>query len=123
MAGRPTKLNDETQRIICEAIGDCLPKHMAATLAGISRMTLHRWERRGQAGDEPYASFCYALKEAEVKAQLTLARRIADPDPDKTRGWQRWAWVLERRWPETWAKREPSTSKDEEIVVDLVEGD
>ena len=123
MAGRPSKCTPARQKIICEAVRDCLPYHEAARLAGIDPDTLRRWMRRGEQGDKPYAALCGAIKKAEAEAQRTLVKRIGNPNADEAKGWQRWAWLLERRWPETWAQRQPEASKREEIIVDLVKGE
>ena len=123
MAGRPSKCTPARQKIICEAVRDCLPYHEAARLAGIDPDTLRRWMRRGEQGDKPYAQLCGAIKKAEAEAQRTLVKRIGNRNADEAKGWQRWAWLLERRWPETWAQRQPEASKREEIIVDLVKGD
>ena len=123
MAGRPTKCTPAAQKILFEAVRDCLPYHEAARLAGIDPATLRRWMRRGEEGRKPYDALCAGIKKAEAEAQRTLVKRIGNPNADEAKGWQRWAWILERRWPETWAQRQPEASKVEEIVVDLVSGD
>lgn len=121
MAGRPTKCTPAAQKIICDAIRECLPYQEAARLAGVDPATLRRWMRRGEEGRKPYDALCAAVKKAEAEAQRMLVQRIGNPDADKAKGWQRWAWLLERRWPETWAQRQPEVSNREEIVVDLVD--
>ena len=122
--GRPTKLNQKTQKIICDAVRNCLPYVTAATLAGITHRTLDTWMARGRKEpDGIYHDFLLALKRAEAEAQQILAARIAEADAQKAKGWQRWAWLLERRWPETWAMRQPEANADEEIIVNLVGDD
>ena len=124
---RPSKLNAERTAIICDALRECMPYEQAARLADIDVATFRRWRRRGEnpttARDKPFEAFSAAVKKAEAEAQRELVRRIANPDADKAKGWQRWAWLLERRWPEVWAQRQPEAAQREEIVVDLVEGD
>lgn len=122
--GRPSKLNASTQKIICDAVRNCLPYATAATLAGVSYQTLHTWMTKGKQPDGgKYTEFLEALKKAEAEAQQILASRIAEEDAQKAKGWQRWAWLLERRWPETWAMRQPEANADEEIIVNLVGDD
>ena len=97
MAGRPTKCTPAAQKIIFEAVRDCLPYHEAARLAGIDPATLRRWMRRGEEGRKPYDALCAGIKKAEAEAQRTLVKRIGNPNADEAKGWQRWAWLLERR--------------------------
>lgn len=102
--GRPTKLDDITAERIAEAISAGQTWKLAAQYAGISERTLHDWRERGEEGDEPYASFLQRLKRAEGVAALESIREIRTGALQ----WQARAWFLERRFPEEWAKREPT---------------
>ena len=119
--GRPSKLTPEVQAKIIEGILSCLHQVSAAKLAGISEATFYNWVRRGKKETKGrYFEFVVALKEAEEQAQKNLVDNIKRDDYQKTRGWQRWAWILERRWPERWARLKEDQNIKEEIVVDLV---
>ena len=119
--GRPSKLTPEVQAKIIEGILSCLPQASAAKLAGISEKTFYNWVQRGKTETKGrYFEFVQALKTAEEQAQKNLVDNIKRDDYQKTRGWQRWAWILERRWPERWAQKKEDLNIKEEIVVDLV---
>ncbi len=110
MTGRPTSLTPEVQATILAAIEAGNFKATAAQLAGIHRDTLHGWEQRGAAGEEPFKAFSDALQRAEAIAETALLASIrgaqaaivgvSGPEP-----WQAKAWVMERRWPKRWASR------------------
>lgn len=114
-AGRPPKLTQALIREISILVPRVFFLSTAADLLGISRMTLHRWQKRGEVeiqrrsrpsypgrpGEALYAEFCYALKRARAQAELFLLseiKRAADTD------WRAAAWLLERCFPERWGR-------------------
>jgi transposase-like protein len=96
-----------------------LPYQDAAALAGINRHTLAVWRKT-------YPDFADALEQAEsvfVRRHVGNIRAAADKGK-----WRADAWLLERRYPESFALRaelrldqgqEPSTEEDEldEIIA------
>lgn len=99
--GRPTSLTPEVQEAICKALRAGNYLEQAASAGGIHRDTLRSWMQRGATGEEPFAEFLGAVKEAEDKGERLLLRQVrAGVD-----NWQSRAWVLERRWPKRWAAR------------------
>lgn len=109
---RPTSLTPEVQETIIAAIRSGNYKATACSLAGIHRDTLHSWEVRGAAGEEPFASFSDALQKAEAEAEADLLTEIrtaqsSTPGPGGNGPdlWQAKAWIMERRWPKRWAAR------------------
>lgn len=104
--GRPSKLNPEVARLICNAIrAGCFPE-TAIEAAGVSRATLYGWLRKGRAEKSGvHRDFLDAYKrslaEFEVSVVATM-RRIGD----KKNAWMALAWLLERRMPKRWARPE-----------------
>lgn len=66
--GRPTKLNQETQEAIVDALKKGVPKRFAAQLAGIVPSTLYDWIAKGEEGDPQFADFSDAVARAEAEA-------------------------------------------------------
>tara|TARA_S200002703_G_scaffold6027_1_gene6744 strand:+ start:450 stop:881 length:432 start_codon:yes stop_codon:yes gene_type:complete len=120
---RPSKLTAEVQSVIVAALEGGNSRASAAAVAGINVSTLQRWMRRGERAegrtDRKFREFCMAIK----KAEATCERRCLDliSSAAEAGRWQAAAWILERRWPESWGRRRAEASpQNEEIVVDLV---
>lgn len=105
MMGRPTKLTPKVQERIGKAIEDGLPYETAARLAGVSYDSFNRWLHDGEAGIEPYCKFYKHIKECEAKGEEELLNRIKETGASG-KAWQANAWILERRYPERYAKSE-----------------
>jgi hypothetical protein len=74
---------------------------VAAAAAGISRSTLHRWRARGASeGHGRFFEFEQALVRAEAEAEARLVAVIARAGDQH---WQAAAWLLPRRFPDTWS--------------------
>ncbi|NOZ27976.1 MAG: transposase [Chloroflexi bacterium] len=103
--GRRTKLTPEVQEKICNFVRQGLTYEVAARAAGISESTFYRWRRRGEgARSGKFRQFWEALKKAEAEAESSLVQQIQKEARGGT--WQAAAWILERRYPERWAKRD-----------------
>jgi transposase-like protein len=112
---RTTKRTDARQRAICQAIEQGATYEMAAASAGIHRDTLHAWRSRDPA-------FSDALKAAEARGVLACLSRIQQAANDGQ--WQAAAWILERRYPADYGRRdrvqmEHSGSVDVRVLADL----
>jgi hypothetical protein len=116
--GQPTKYTKRTVDKILKAIREGNTYEVSAKLAGISYPTLAEWRNK-------YPDFSEALKEADEDGERVLLDRI------KTAGiepkfWQANAWILERRFPDRWARRDrlEHTGKDgEQLVIKVVNVD
>lgn len=96
MAAR-SKLTPATQKRICEAIRLGATYVHAANAAGISYETFNEWRKT-----KP--QFSEAIQKAEgecVEEQLRVIRQAASE-----RNWQASAWILERRYPDDYGRRE-----------------
>jgi len=89
----------------CEALRRGLPKRLAAAAAGIGERTYHSWRQRGEAGEEPYASFMAKVYEVEAELADDLLRSLVGvatgidegtKDADKIKAAM---FLLERRFP------------------------
>lgn len=110
---RPTKLTDQKQSVICEALRKGHTHVTAAHLASITDRTFYNWMERGEnprrrksdgepyKDDRPFVQFFQAVKKAEAEGEKVLVDRIHAHSVEK---WQAGAWILERRHPERWGK-------------------
>ena len=111
--GRPPVMTEEVQEDILRTIRLGLHADRAALAHGISSSTLRNFKKRNPA-------FATAVKQAEAEAENGfLSRLLMHTD----RQWTACAWMLERRWPERWAKHdhvEVSTKGEaEKLLNDL----
>jgi hypothetical protein len=83
----------------------------AAEAHGINKATMRAHKKRNP-------DFATALKEAEATAESGALSAILLHFP---RQWTAAAWLLERRWPERWAKRElpPTDAETRDLVMRL----
>ncbi|MDE3097179.1 MAG: hypothetical protein KGK07_14420 [Chloroflexota bacterium] len=102
-----------------------LPLAVAASVAGVSDGTLADWQAQGRVDlengrDTLHGRLASLLKEAEAGAVVACAERLQRAN---TNDWQRWAWMLERRWPEWFGRRDAlavSMQGDVRITVEHV---
>lgn len=128
--GRPCDLTPQKEKVLLGAIQRGLPYKQASALAGISYMTFNRWREKGSEPDAPceFSDFCDRLAAAEAKAADALCRVISKAG--RTRDWRAAAWMLERRCPDEWGRREslppppepppemkPRTAQEEEEML------
>lgn len=101
-AGRPTKLDEDVQERVCEALRQGNFRSVAANYAGISQRTLREWMAAGRAEKEgPHRDFRRAVLEAEGEAErkaVALVMRAAESDPKHAEWW------LTHRHAERWAE-------------------
>jgi len=103
--GRPTKLTEEVTTTITNAIAVGATFKHAAQAAGIDRLTFQRWMRLGKAAQSgEYRNFYNAVKKAETAGVLLLLQRIQYAAKDGQ--WQAAAWILERRHPADYGRRD-----------------
>ena len=141
--GRPTKLDNRTKNLIFIGVRLGLTYADAAQAAGIHRSTFHRWIAKGKSAKSGvYRDFCDALDKANAEAQVLNAKIIHDSarggQPIKetrtvTRAdgsqeitvtektalpdWRAAALILERRFSESWGKRDSLKTNLELSVV------
>lgn len=125
-AGRPSKATAETMKKILDGIRAGLSYEGACGLARVSWVTFDKWRKAGQAGEsEKFIEFLRELGYAEAQAEAEQLRRIkTDPDTKYA------CWLLERRHPERWGRRDQIKQEitganggpvEQTITVDLSE--
>jgi hypothetical protein len=70
--GPGTKLSDEVSKQICDMLELTVPLTHAAGKVGVHRVTVSDWMARGEAGEEPYATFAHNVMVAKSKAVCNL---------------------------------------------------
>jgi len=79
---------------ICEHISNGVPLSAAARACGLSNSTIHRWKNEK-------SEFSEMVDQAIGVSEARLASEISRYDD-----WRAKAWILERRFPERWSKRQ-----------------
>jgi hypothetical protein len=68
---------------------------------GINPTTFYRWMREGRVATEgPYYEFFAVVKKGLAHFECYCLERM-----ESDRSWRRWAWLLERKFPERWGRR------------------
>lgn len=111
--GAPTKLTRATQRAVVKALRQGNYLAVAARQAGIHRVTLNAWLKKGAeaqqavdrgeelTGDAPrYLAFRVAVQEAEAQAEADLVARWSAAT---RHDWRAAAELLARRHPDKWS--------------------
>lgn len=115
---RRLKLNERVQNIICEALANGVTVETAAEIAGIGQSTLYNWLKLGREGVAKYKPFADAVEEAIAKSELVLLERIHEASKHT---WQAAAWILERRFPERWGRRDRLNVTETSLIARLDE--
>ncbi|HEY3021799.1 MAG TPA: hypothetical protein VGJ32_16490 [Solirubrobacteraceae bacterium] len=103
---RPAKFGpDAVDRIVSVLRAGNYPQ-TAAAAAGISLETFYAWLRRGDPdradpADAPYREFRERVERARGEGE---ARNVALVAQAAATSWQAAAWLLERQYPERWAR-------------------
>lgn len=101
--GRPTKLTPEVHRSIVDLIKLGVPLEAAAAHAGVSAATFHAWRAKGRKAKAGiYREFLDATKSAEGVGEASLALIVRQA---AMTSWQAAMTMMERRWPQRWARR------------------
>ena len=112
--GRPrSEMTEENIEKILKTVALGMWPDRAADMHGISKSAMRQHKRRNP-------DFVTALKRAEAQAEAAIQGKILR-HMDKQ--WTAAAWMLERRWPERWAKREvviPANKDDARAFLEQV---
>ncbi|CAB4199230.1 hypothetical protein UFOVP1336_21 [uncultured Caudovirales phage] len=96
--GRPSKKTEQRVEALLQSLRAGASRQRAAALAGIHRDTLYEWMKQDPA-------FSDAIEKAEAFAEFRFLARVATA-AENERSWQAAAWILERRFPNEWRRRE-----------------
>ena len=87
-----------------EMLSRGIPPSTVCRYAGIRYTAFRRWLEVGAEGTNPvYTAFLDRVAKAEATAEVTLLDKM---DAHHENDWKSIAWMLERRWPENWARRD-----------------
>ena len=101
---RPTKLTPERHTAIVQAILAGNYAETAARYAGVATTTFYNWMNRGKDGKSGlYVEFVDAVENAKAQAEI---RDVALIERAAKVTWQAAAWMLERKFPDRWGRRE-----------------
>lgn len=113
--GRPSKLTPKVQADVCSALKAGATLRMAAQFAGIDVSTLHRWMASTRS---PYREFREAVKAAEAHGDVGSLAVIQNAARNGT--WQAAAWLLERRHPAEYGRRQVVAVQPAPVDVDAL---
>jgi hypothetical protein len=121
--GRKTKLEDDIQQRLVTAIERGLSIEDACVYAGITKKTYYNWinkntdEIKDEAERKKFLHFLHNIKKAQSECQMYCLDFIM-----KDKSWQSKAWVLERRFPDRWAKKDMTINENNEKVINFTYG-
>jgi hypothetical protein len=112
---RRTKLTNELTEQFLKAYSVGLTIEKCCQYAGISEACFYYWKQR--EGKKPYSEFFESLRKVEAQVQIVLVNDIRQ-DMD----WRAKAWILERRYPGDWGKKDSLdvTSKGDKVENKIV---
>ena len=121
LIGRPSKCTPDVIAKVCDALRLGVSWEAAGAHAGVDRATLTNWRKRGEAGEEPFATFLVESTRARDNAEVRMAAIVMKHAQEGNVLAAQW-W-LERRRPESWGRREKieveSASPDHEVAAAL----
>src|SRR3972149_2762024 len=106
---RPTKLTEDTQTRIVQAITMGATYELAAQYGGVAYNTFNEWLKKGNNGNgdgtntKRYQEFYEAVKKAEGNAVVGWLAKIEKAANEGN--WQAAAWKLEPRYPQDYGRR------------------
>ena len=98
------KLNKKVCETICEGLRKGNYVSTCCRAVGINKSTYYNWKKKGEKGIEPYATFLKKVDEAEAEGEMAMMEIIHDNAVSGN--WLSSAWVLERKYPNRFGKRE-----------------
>ena len=115
MAGRPSKATEDTVKAILDALRDGKGRIEACKIGGIAYNSFLSW-----LDDKP--DFLQSVKNAEAEGLLAMresALRSIQKAHEQRDQWQAAAWLLERKFADEFAKREPNANPDVNININV----
>jgi transposase len=107
--GAPCKLTDEVHKQIVAHLRIGAYVETAAAAAGIVKSTFYDWLRRGETGEEPFASFSADVARVTAEVEIELLCEVRTGDKDR---WRSAMTLLERKFPKRWGQRTELTLKN-----------
>jgi transposase len=105
--GRPPKYDSEIAGKVIEFIRHGNYVETAAAAAGLSKVTLYEWLKKGaRSKDGEFREFLNAVEKAQAEAE---ARDVLLISKAAQECWQAAAWRLERKFPDRWGRKDTLT--------------
>lgn len=102
--GARTKLTPELQEQLCKLLQVGITIEDACAEVGISDRVFHKWQARAlERNERLYVQFFQAVVQAKARSKIRSVLRI---DKAALKDWRADAWLLERRFPEEFGKRD-----------------
>lgn len=130
--GRPSKLTEERQETICEALRKGVSIEGACQLAGVSDRAYYKWRERGKGelqrveeghqncrvrkDEKPYVQFFQETTRAIGESEEYLVEKIYEAAPETPNAALR---LLERRFPERWSKKQKVEHSGDGFTVQI----
>ena len=86
---------------------------VACRAVGIAEKTFYEWFKKGEAGIDPYSKLSKSIKMAKAKAEI---KNIEIIQKAAGKNWQASMALLERKYPQRWARRDKLEVKTKKIV-------
>ena len=103
VGGRPPKYNDpKCIETLCATLATGATLAASCRSARISYRAVRTWVVAGESGDEKYSYFMHSIKKAEADNEISL---VVDIRTAAKTQWQAAAWLLERRYPNKYGRR------------------
>ena len=120
--GRKLKQDNAQERLL-QAVRKGLTIDDACAYAGIVKQTYYNWLNKDVESikdDEErkkFVQFLQDIKKAQSECQMYCLDFIM-----KDKSWQSKAWLLERRFPDRWAKKDMTINENNEKVINFTYG-
>ena len=110
--GRHTKLTPELTKKMCKIIKDGNYSKVAAAACGICEKTFYSWLEKGRkAKSGKYFQFLQSITHARAEFETIAVKEI---------GFKNKEWLLERRHPDRWGRKDHLTQDVTVKQIDLV---
>ena len=120
--GRKLKQDNAQERLL-QAVRKGLTIDDACVYAGVSEKTYYNWLNKDvstindEVEQKKFIQFLQSLKKAQSECQMYCLDFLM-----KDKSWQSKAWVLERRFPDRWAKKDMTINENNEKVINFTYG-
>ncbi len=118
--GRPCKLTSAVRSAIAAATAKGASRSAAAASSKVGESTLYEWLAAGESDARSgrrtkFSEFSEAIKKADGEVELGALEAIRAAAADGH--WQAAAWLLERKFPGRWAKRDAQALHEDTIAT------
>ncbi len=115
--GNPSRIGEpDLVQAFLESVAEGNYIECAAQEAGLSKVTVYNWIKRGEDGEEPFTAFVNALKRAEAQAEREAVKNVRRAGREDNRFWAAEMTYLERRHPDRWARRSEDSGAPRVVV-------